>query len=101
MCNRTPLKVPPRNAIDRTQPSKKRKTLRCGHSSSSTLDNLAALSNELSDLLILVRQQAQSVSDVVPLPLTLGPCQPGSQLASELFGVLVLCFSLAIVSIGG
>ena len=69
--------------------------------SSRSLDNFAALAEHLRNLLVLVRQQSVSVSDVVPLPLTLGPCQPGSQLASELFGVLVLCLSLAIVSIGG
>jgi hypothetical protein len=101
MCNRTPLKVPPKNAIDRIQPSIKRKTLRLEQSSSSAFNNLAALSNELRDFLVLMRQQAQGVSDVVPLPLTLSPRQPRSQLARELFGVLVLCISLALVGVRG
>jgi len=59
-------------------------------SSSSTLNNLAALTNKLRDLLVLVWQQAQGIGDVVPLPFVLSPRQSGSQLAGQLFGMLVL-----------
>ena len=58
--------------------------------SSRSLDNFAALAEHLRNLLVLVRQQSESVSDVVPLPLVLGTRKAGSQLAGQLFGVLVL-----------
>jgi len=99
MCTGTSPEPPIKNAENSKGPSIKRKTLGHVQLSSSTLNNLAALSNELSNLLVLVWQQAQSVSDIVPLPLTLSPCQPGSQLASELLGVLVLHVLLAVVGI--
>lgn len=58
--------------------------------SSSGLNNLATFADHLRDIFVLVRQQTKGVSDVVPLSLALGPGQSGSQLAGQLFGVLVL-----------
>jgi hypothetical protein len=43
-----------------------------GHCSSRSLDNFAALNKHLRNLLVLMRQQSEGVSDVVPLPLALG-----------------------------
>ena len=99
MCTGTSPEPPIKNAENSKGPSIKRKTLGHVQLSSSTLNNLAALSNELCDLLVLVRQQAQGVSDVVPLPLTLSPRQSRGQLAGQLFGVLVLHIVLAVVGL--
>lgn len=59
-------------------------------SSCSRLDDLTTFSDHLLDLLILMRQQAQRISDVVPLALTLRPLKSRSELAGELLGMLIL-----------
>jgi hypothetical protein len=57
---------------------------------SGSLNNLTTLPDHLRNLLVLMRQQAQRVRNIVPLPLALGARESRSQFAGELFGVLVL-----------
>jgi len=64
--------------------------------SSTGLHDSKATSNQLRDLLILVLKQTESVSNIVPLPLSLTSRQSSSKLVCELLGVFVLSNGLAI-----
>lgn len=57
---------------------------------SRCFNNFAAFTKHLRNLLILMRQQPESVSNIVPLPLALSTRKSGSQLAGQLLGMLVL-----------
>ncbi len=59
--------------------------------------DFAALANHLDDVLVLVRQQTQSKSNVVPLPLTLGPRKSRGELACQLLRMLVLHHNVSFV----
>ncbi|GKT50464.1 uncharacterized protein ColSpa_10645 [Colletotrichum spaethianum] len=54
------------------------------------LDDSEALGDGLGDLLVLVLQQSQGESNVVPLALRLAAGEPGRELVGQLLGVLVL-----------
>lgn len=60
---------------------------------SRRFNHFTPIRDQLRDLLVLVRQQAQRVGDVIPLSLALSASETVCQLRGELFGVLVLPFS--------
>ena len=51
---------------------------------------LEPLRDQFRDILILVLQQAQRKSNIIPLPLGITPRQPRGQLLSKLLRMLVL-----------
>ena len=62
------------------------------------LNRLVPFGDQLGDLLVLVLEQTESKSDIVPLTLAFHAGQPGCKLVGQLFGVLVL-FGLSVTDL--